>query len=85
MEFFKIIKSESKLRIKLDIDLSGQLNGAYVNDPFYSKNNVLVNKFLYSSGAGLNFTLNDVIQFNVIYSINHLKETGFYFHTRKAF
>ncbi|MFZ1255771.1 MAG: hypothetical protein WAR77_05430 [Saprospiraceae bacterium] len=83
--FFKIIKSESKLRIKLDIDLSGQLNAAYVNDPFYSKNNVLVNKFLYSSGAGLNFTLNDVIQFNVIYSINHLKETGFYFHTRKAF
>lgn len=83
--FFKVLRNEPALKLKLDIDIAGQLSAAYVNDPFYPKNNFLVNTPLYSSGIGLNLTINDVFQINVICSVNHLKETGIYFHTRKAF
>jgi outer membrane protein assembly factor BamA len=82
---FRIIKGEPVLRIKLDIDLSLQFNVAYVNDPFYKENNPLVNTFLYSTGFGINFTVNDLVEFNALYSINHLAEKGIYFHTRRAF
>lgn len=84
-QFFKIFKNEPTFRITTELDLSYQLNAGYVNDPFYYKNNNLVNTLLYSTGIGLNFTLNDIFEFNVVYAINHLKETGFYFHTRKTF
>jgi outer membrane protein assembly factor BamA len=84
-KLFKIFKNEPVFRLTTEIDLSCQANAGYVNDPFYKQNNDLVNSLLYSTGLGLNFTLNDMFEFNVIYSINHLKETGFYFHTRKAF
>ena len=67
------------------MDLSLQLNTAYVNDPFYFQSNDLTNKILFSLGPGLNFTINEVFQFNLNYSVNHLKEDGIYFHTRKAF
>jgi len=82
---FRIIKGEPVLRIKLDIDLSAQFNVAYVNDPYYQENNPLVNTVLYSTGFGINFTVNDLAEFNAMYSINHLAEKGIYFHTRRAF
>ena len=84
-KLFKIFKNEPIFRITTEMDLSYQVSAGYVNDPFYKKNNELVNTLLYSTGIGVNFTINDVFEFNVVYSINHLKETGFYFHTRKAF
>lgn len=83
--FFRILKNEPVLRIKTDIDISFQGNMAYVNDPFFSEQNELVNTMLYSTGIGLNFTVNDLVEFNVYYSINHLNEKGLYFHTRRAF
>ncbi|HEX5625736.1 MAG TPA: hypothetical protein VFX48_06960, partial [Saprospiraceae bacterium] len=83
--FFRILKSEPIFRIRTEIDLAMQANLAYVNDPFYQEHNYLVNRWLYSTGAGLNFTVNGVIQLNVMYSVNHLKEGGLYFHTRKSF
>lgn len=83
--FFRILKSEPIFRIKTDIDISLQGNMAYVNDPFFNDQNDLVNTMLYSTGIGLNFTVNDLVEFNVYYSINHLSEKGLYFHTRRAF
>lgn len=84
-EFFKIFKNEPMLRVKTDIDLSFQANLAYVNDPFYFAKNNLVNTLLYSSGIGINFTVNELVEFNAFFSINHLKNTGLYFHTRRTF
>lgn len=84
-KLFKIFKNEPIFRLNAEFDLAFQLNGIYVNDPFYSKNNDLVNTFLYSTGLGLIFTLNQIFEFNVYCSVNHLKQTGFYFHTRKSF
>lgn len=84
-KFFRILPSEPILRIKTDIDLALQLNLAYVNDPFYYQGNDLVNRLLYSSGIGLNFTVNDLVEFNAFYSVNHRGDHGLYFHTRKAF
>ncbi|MBK9109417.1 MAG: hypothetical protein IPM92_13860 [Saprospiraceae bacterium] len=83
--FFRILKNEPILRIKTDIDISLQGNMAYVNDPFFNEQNDLVNTMLYSTGIGLNFTVNDLVEFNVYYSINHISERGLYFHTRRAF
>lgn len=84
-DLFRIFKSEPKLRLKTDIDISLQGNMAYVNDPFFYEENDLVNTMLYSTGIGLNFTVNDLVEFNVYYSISHLGEKGLYFHTRRAF
>ncbi len=84
-KLFKIFKNEPVFRLTTELDLSYQINAGYVNDPFYKKDNQLVNTLLYSTGLGINFTINEIFEFNVVYSINHLKETGFYFHTRKVF
>lgn len=84
-KFFRILPGEPILRIKTDIDLALQLNLAYVNDPFYHPGNELVNRLLYSTGIGLNFTVNDLVEFNTFYSVNHRGDRGLYFHTRKAF
>ncbi len=77
--------NKSNFLIRTDLDLSFQLNTAYVHDPFYFQTNDLTNKVLFSMGPGLNFTINEVFQFNINYSVNHLKEDGIYFHTRKTF
>jgi len=84
-DFFKIFKNEPMLRLKTDIDLSAQANLAYVNDPFFGAQNKLVNTLLYSTGIGINFTVNELVEFNAFFSINHLKDTGLYFHTRRSF
>jgi outer membrane protein assembly factor BamA len=84
-KLFKIFKNEPVFRISSEVGLSYQLSAGYVNDPYYFKHNDLVNTLLYSTGIGLNFTVNDQFEFNVMYSVNHRKETGLYFHTRKAF
>lgn len=84
-DFFKRVLRINSFLIKTDLDLSLQVNTAYVNDPFYFQSNDLTNKILFSLGPGLNFTINEVFQFNLNYSVNHLKEDGIYFHTRKAF
>ena len=84
-DFFKRLLRINSFLIKTDLDLSFQFNSAYINDPFYFQFNSLTNKILFSLGPGLNFTINEVFQFNINYSVNHLKEDGIYFHTRKAF
>ena len=82
---FKLLPGEPVLRIKTDIDIAVQFSQAYVHDPFYQQGNEFVNRLLYSTGLGLNFTVNDLVEFNVFYSMNHTGERGLYFHTRKSF
>ncbi len=57
----------------------------YVNDPFYSENNKLVNIPLYGGGIGLNFVAfySKVIQLE--YSMNHLKEKALFLHYKISF
>ncbi len=82
---FRLLPGEPVFRIKTDVDIALQCSQAYVHDPFYNKGNEFVNRLLYSSGAGLNFTWNDLVEFNIFYSINHAGQGGLYFHTRKSF
>ena len=57
----------------------------YVQDNYYATNNPLANRALYGGGLGLDIIFFTDIIFQTEYSINHLKESGFFLHTKVLF
>jgi outer membrane protein assembly factor BamA len=75
----------NKLLIKMYFGIF--VDAAYVKntDIYYSKTNNFTNCLLYSSGISLNLLSYYDVLLRVDYSVNHLKENGFYLHFEAPF
>ena len=65
-------------KVPIMVGLSGQFDGGFANDPFYSQDNDMTNRWLYSSGVGI-----DVVYFNRArlhghLTLNHTGQHGFF-------
>lgn len=74
---FKILPLKYYLKVYSD--------HGYVNAPFHSEGNPLANEYLRGFGVGIDAVLYHDYVFRFEYSINHLKEKGFYFHYKVSF
>lgn len=74
-------------KIHFTIYASVFADAAYVKNSniIYNSNNTLANTLLYSSGISLNLLTYYDAFFRLDYSVNHLKESGFYFHLESSF
>jgi hypothetical protein len=59
-------------------------DAGYVNYQYSNESNQLVNAFLYSGGVGLNTLFYNDRILRLEYSLNSLKEHGFFVHFKKA-
>ncbi len=84
-DFTRYLPIKQAKSVPLKLYLSWNTDYGYVNDPYYSQNNPLVNRWLYSTGIGLDivFSYSNVMQ--IEYSMNHLREKGLFLHTRANF
>ncbi len=83
--FFKFLSKEPKLKLDMIFDLFVKVGAARVNDPYYFKYNTLANTNLGSISLGGQWAVNSIVKLDLSYSINHFGESGFYFHTIRAF
>ncbi len=74
---FKIMPIRLYLSINSDV--------AYVNEPYYYKENPLSNEFLYGFGVGVDLVIYIDKMIQVEYTINHLGEAGVYLHYSLTF
>lgn len=84
-DFTNILPFKQLKRVPIKLYLTWNTDYGYVNDPYYPANNPLVNRFLYSTGIGVDIVLlyNNVMQ--IEYSMNHLRERGLFLHSRANF
>ncbi len=69
----------------LQASIAAHASTAYVNNVFYSTQNTLSNRWIYSSGLSLETLLSNTSLIQIDCSINHLKQIGFYLHFREQF
>ena len=81
----KFLNNEPKFKINLITELFIRFSAAYVKDPFYYKLNDLTNTNLGSFTLGSQISINSIIKLESNFTVNHLGETGFYFHTIRVF
>jgi len=81
-------RGNKKIGVKsMPLKLSTSLHAstAYVNNIYYTVNNQLTNRWLYSTGVSLECLLSNTSLVQMDCSINHRKELGFYLHFRDQF
>ena len=83
--FFKLLRSEPRIRIKTEFDLVFSNDLSYVNDPHYAVLNPLSNRLLTGLTLGGECTINNNIRAQLQLSINHKRELGVFIHSRSAF
>ncbi|MEO6189698.1 MAG: hypothetical protein ABIO44_04300 [Saprospiraceae bacterium] len=81
----KFLKNEPKFKINLITELFIRFSAAHVKDPFYYQLNDLTNTNLGSFTIGSQISINSLIKLESNFTVNHLGETGFYFHTIRVF
>ena len=76
---------EALKRIPLRIFISGNLDGGWVNEPYYATDNPLANRWLTGGGVGIDFVVlyNKVVRLE--YSANDLGEKGVFLHYQFQF
>ncbi|MBK7225551.1 MAG: hypothetical protein IPH96_09115 [Saprospiraceae bacterium] len=83
--FFKVLKGEPKIKIKMDFDYLVSIAYGYVNDPYYKEENQLSNTNLGSISTGLGLVVNEAINIRIQGSINHKMEAGLFIHSKSSF
>jgi outer membrane protein assembly factor BamA len=81
-------RAQKKLGIKsmpVRLGIAAHAGTAYVNNVDYALNNKLANKWIYSSGLSFECLLSNTSLIQLDWSINGLKESGFYLHFRDQF
>lgn len=69
----------------IKLGLSVHTGTGYVNNVFYSINNNFSNRWLWGAGASFEFLLSNTSLFQLDWSVNHLKQSGFYLHFKDDF
>ncbi|MBC8148009.1 MAG: hypothetical protein H8E98_08515, partial [Bacteroidetes bacterium] len=77
---FKFIPTEKFNKIHYAVYCNIYLDAAYVEDKQFQLNNSLSNEILFGSGIGLDFVTYYDKVLRLEYSINKMKETGFFVH-----
>jgi len=85
VNLFKILGPEPRLKIHLLGDFKINAHAAYINDPWQENENTLTNTALGSITAGFDLVVNQALKLQLNYSVNHLRQTGFFIHTKSAF
>ena len=78
------IRGSSHDRIPFRIFAKTYVDGGYVYNKYVTTNS-LVNRFLYSGGAGVDVVTFYDFVFRFEYSFNQLGERGFFFHIKNDF
>ncbi|MEP7266057.1 MAG: BamA/TamA family outer membrane protein [Saprospiraceae bacterium] len=79
---------KSKFGIKskpVKLGISAHASTGYVNNVYYSENNSFGNRWLYSSGLSLECLLSNTSFIQLDWSVNHLKQSGFFLHFKDDF
>ena len=82
---FLPLKQFNKIPISIYFEVYGGYGYVQNNSNLYIQNNRLANQNLLSLGTGINFVTYYDKLLRVEYSINHLKEHGFFLHFESAF
>lgn len=82
---FRSNKKIGVTAMPLKLSVALHASTAYVNNIYYTLNNSLTNRWIYSSGVSLECLLSNTALIQLDGSINHRKELGFYLHFRDQF
>lgn len=82
---FRSNKKIGVTAMPMKLSTSLHASTAFVNNIYYANNNVLTNRWIYSSGFSLECLLSNTSLIQLDCSINHRKELGFYLHFRDQF
>lgn len=82
---FRSNKKIGVTAMPMKLSTSLHASTAFVNNIYYTNNNVLTNRWIYSSGFSLECLLSNTSLIQLDCSINHRKELGFYLHFRDQF
>lgn len=82
---FRSNKKIGVTAMPMKLSTSLHASTAFVNNIYYANNNVLTNRWIYSSGISLECLLSNTSLIQLDCSINHRKELGFYLHFRDQF
>lgn len=81
-------RPHKKLGIKsmpVKLGIAAHAGTAYVNNVYYASNNRLANRWIHSKGLSLECLLSNTSLIQLDWTINDLKESGFYLHFRDQF
>jgi len=81
-------RSNKKIGVRtmpMKLSIALHASTAYVNNLYYTVNNQLTNRWIYSSGGSLECLLANTSLIQLDCSVNHRKELGFYLHFRDQF
>jgi hypothetical protein len=81
---FNFIKTEKFNIIHYAIYLNLFIDLGYVYDDEFYQNNTLSNSFQYGTGVGIDFVTYYDIVIRFEYSMNKMKETGFFIHFKAS-
>jgi len=85
MKFGKWVPIPSFKTMPIQLMLTFNNDVGYANDPFYSENNALTNRWLWGGGIGIDMMLYNDYVFQVEYNFNHLSESGIFLKVKLPF